>query len=511
MQARAALVVAPALLVLSACGEQASDPDGAADPGAWRTEHLDLATSVDFPTLMVSDGDDVLVLAVSDEGVVQSQLSAGGAEFEAGAPLDLGEKYAVLGDVVHLDDGSWYALGSGGVVGEGDDESFAFDPLALRSADGLTWERVEVSGFADAVEFNDVQVIGDRIVAAGDYRTEKDPGMGGFEAHVWTSDDGRSFTEVRLPGVPEYRGYDDESYVGDVVTVDGDLLAAGRVGRHAALWRSDDDGSSWSSVDEPLLDRIYAINSLRAVGTTVMASTTGSGTSAMASTDGGATWSEVEALPVDEEAESWAPLWAAGDRFFTLVGVDDQSWSSPEVCYADLDQCGANPPPRVVASADGTSWTAIDLPDSEIDEVVGTDDGRILVLAAEGGVVVRTWPAGAELPVADGPATPETVELRMLDEGEEPTVGVTYAAPLYTHCGIDWFWFGETTWKRTDGGPDYETGAGDGVPEGWPVPPNGGSVYGYATVGEDGVLTYTDGEGVVLATYEENPNAPGCD
>ena len=53
-------------------------------------------------------------------------------------------------------------------------------------------------------------------------------GHGGFEARVWTSEDGRTFEEVTLPDVPDYRGYDDESYVGDVVAAEGGLLPSQR-------------------------------------------------------------------------------------------------------------------------------------------------------------------------------------------------------------------------------------------------------------------------------------------
>ena len=505
---KVALAVAAVLScgVVAGCGARSSDPPDPR-PGSvgWQTEHLDGELSVDFPTVLATSGDDALVLMLSDDGVLQSHLSVAGGRFVAGEPFDVGEELAALGDAVRLDDGSWFALGSGGAVEVDGDTEHVYDPLALRSDDGLEWERVDVSGFTDAVEVNDLEVVDGRIVAVGAYRTLADPSRGGFVAKAWTSADGLSFDEVALPDVPDYRGYDDESYVGDVAAVEGALLAAGRVGRTAVLWRSTDGGASWSRVTDRLLRDSYAISGMSVVGTTVMAGTSGSDVQAIRSTDGGATWDPVTALPVNEEVDGWAPLWSGADRFFTLTGVDDTSWSEPEVCYADLDQCGQSPGPQVVSSADGGEWAAVDLPgDGETDEIAGTADGRLLVMAADqGGVALHTWASGVDLPVSGERAVPETIDLVTLPEDEDPEVGVRYHLPLYTHCGIQRIAFGDQSWKRTDDGPDYETGAGDESPDGWPVPEAGGNVYGYATLRADGVLEYTAENGTVLATYEQ--------
>ena len=512
---KVALAVAAVLScgLVAGCGDQSSDqPERQSGSAEWRTEHLRGEPAVDFPPLLVSDGDDALVVMLSDDGVVQSHLSVDGAEFEAGEPLDLGEKYAALGDAVRLDDGSWLALGNAGVAEVDGDEEFTYDPLGLRSDDGLTWERVDIAGFTDAVEFSDVEVVDGRIVAVGSYRTLANPGQGGFEARVWTSADGRVFDEVSLPDVPDYRGYDDESYVGDVVTVDGHLLASGRIGRTAALWRSEDGGDAWIRLDDPLLRDVYSISGLDAVGSTVVASAVGIDVSAIRSTDGGATWQPVDDLPLDEEAEGWAPLWSGADRFFTLIGIDDMSWSEPEVCYADLDQCGQDPGPRVVSSVDGVDWVAVDLPEDEVDEIAGTADGRLLVIAVErGGIALHSWPAGADLPRAADPALPEVAELVTLPEGEEAEVGVRYHEPMFVHCGMDWLWFGDTTWRRTDDGPGVETGAGQEAPDDWPLAEQQQTLYGYATVRSDGVLEYSLEDGTVIATYERRSGAPGCD
>jgi len=397
-------VLTVSLGALVACGDQTEEPGAA---GGWRTEHLPGKTAVDFPSVLATDGDDALVLVLDDEGVLRSHLSVDGAGFEAGEPLQTGEQWVTLGGAVRLDDGSWYAVGSGGVEIVDGDEEIRYTPIAFRSSDGQVWERVDVRGFPGAVDVNDLAVTPDGvIVAAGSHRTEDAPSMGGFQAHVWTSEDGKSFEQVDLPGVTAYRSYDDESYAAHLVVVGDELLAAGRVESGAALWRST-DGSTWERNDDPLLSEAYSINGLQAVDETVVASVGGLSTQALRSPDGGRTWQESD-LPLSEEAEAWAPLWSGGGRFFTLTGIDDMSWSEPEVCYADPDQCGRNPEAMLVSSEDGATWTGVDTDGlGELDQVAGATDGRILVIAGGGGggpVDIHTW-AGGDLPVSDGPAT----------------------------------------------------------------------------------------------------------
>lgn len=174
-----------------------------------------------LPTLLTTEGDDALVLMLSDDGVLQSRLSVDGAEFEAGEALDSGVPWVQLGGAVRLPDGSWFALGSGGQ-----------------------------------------EVVDGTIVAVGDYRTARDTSMGGFQAQAWTSLDGETFTEADLPGVLVYRGYDDESYAGDLVESDGRLLSSGRVGRRAAMWVSDDAGRTWSAIADPVLGEAYDVPAL---------------------------------------------------------------------------------------------------------------------------------------------------------------------------------------------------------------------------------------------------------
>lgn len=498
MRPRVLALLASLTLVLAACGDATTTPDSSDEPGTWETQLLEAEVGSDQAPLLAVSGDDVLVLTVSDDGAMTSHLSRDGAPFEAGQPLSTGSEYPQLGGVVAAPDGGWLAMGS--------DDGAGHVVLAFRSEDGLAWEPAAVTGFADAVDLSDLVVVDGTVIAAGSYRTADNPSEGGFEAHVWASGDGAAFTEVDLPGVRAPRGYRNESYVADLALVGDRLLAVGAA-RGAAVWASDDAAETWSRVSDPALEDIYSASSVAVSGETMVLGVAEERIAALRSTDGGDTWEPVTGLPKPGEEGGWAPVWSDGARFWTLTGVDDMGWSRPEVCYADLDQCGQNPPPRFVASADTAKWTAVELP-GEADEIAGTADGRTLALSVErGGVAVHTLPAGTTPPEAPPLPDPETVELVTLAEGERPEVGVRYHAPMYVHCGMRWFWFGDATWRRTDRGAGVETGAGDATPEGWPIV--GETIYGYATLTDAEHLEYSIGDDVI-ATYRRADGAPGC-
>ena len=75
---------------------------------------------------------------------------------------------------------------------------------------------------------------------------------------------------------------------------------------------------------------------------------------------------------------------------------------------------------------------------------------------------------------------------------------------------MDWLYLGDQPWRRTDGGPGVETGAGDEIPGDWPMAAQ--TVYGFATLNEAGVVEYSIPDGEVIATYERAPKQPpGCD
>ncbi|WP_141013880.1 sialidase/neuraminidase family protein [Nocardioides sambongensis] len=511
------LAVAFGVGVLTSCGEQPSAP--APQTGAAPAEqHLVLDRGADSPLAVAVHGDAVLVLTTSDDGVVRSQFSDDGGPFRPGEELVTGVRWAMLDDPVRLADGAWYALGTGGVERRGGDEELVHEPFAVRSDDGLVWERVEVTGFARPADVNDLVVHDQQLLAVGAYRTADDPSMGGFTAQAWSSTDGSTYAEVDLPDVPDYRGYRTESAVGDAVTTGSTIVLGGQVGPHAAIWTSD-DGETWRASDDSDLAAAQRVVGLDATTNgPVLATVVGGDRRVVRSDDAGLSWRPVAGLGAADE-EDWAPLWRAGDRFLTWQAAagGEPDWFSPEVCYADLRQCGAQPPPVVVAGEGDGAWRPVALGASdELDAVVGTADGRVLALGTTArGVRVRTWTSWGEVPDASSVAEPETVQVTMLAEGEAPEMGTTYAHPLNTHCGIERVWFADSTWRRTDDGARTWPEAWSGAPRGWPVPKRdgipSGSVYGFATLEADGSMTYTDADGAVLATYQRAARPFYCD
>ncbi len=515
---RIVLACLVALGAMSACGTETGDPAAA---GAWTEQRIAASPGTDLPIGLAADGDDVLAVVLDEKGLLQSALSTDGGDFRLGERFETQDgAYPGFADPVRLD-GAWWLVGSGGRVGAGNDEQFAFEPRALRSADGLTWESVGVSGIPSPVDINAVAAVDGALVAAGSKRNGVDSGGASSEAAVWRSEDGASWTEVALPGVVPQPTYREESYAGQVALSGDRLLVGGSLGQQAAMWSSTDAGRSWSRVESPALDELYTVSGLVADGSAVVVSGSvrdeESGSRVLHSDDGGTTYEEAAEQPA-ADGEGFAPLWAGGGRFFTVSGPSLDVWSDPAICYADLEQCrgGTSSDVAVVhTSDDGDAWSVVDTKDfgtgDELVGVVGTDDGRVsLAHVVRDGLAVHTWPAGSALPEGRPPAEPKRVDLGTVNEGEDPEPGVRYHAPLHLHCGMDWLYLGDRPWQRTDGGPDVETGAGEAPDDGWPV--SGETLFGYATLGQDGVVSYTDGEGRLIATYESTGvRPPGCD
>ncbi len=147
-----ALLAPPAF---AACGD-ATETQETVTPTTWQSEELDGEVGVDLDPVMGTDGDDVVVLAVSDEGVLSSHLSSDGEPFKAGTPLATDLDYLMLGDVVALADGGWFTVGSGDSVEGKHGTELAFRAVGFRSDDGLTWEQVELTGFAGPADVNAV-------------------------------------------------------------------------------------------------------------------------------------------------------------------------------------------------------------------------------------------------------------------------------------------------------------------------------------------------------------------
>lgn len=505
--AAAALIV-----LLTGCGT-AVGPDGSGAEADWSSTAVPGRAGPDSPTILAVDGDDLLVMTTSDDGVLRSSLSRDGAPFETGERRTTGRDFLALGGAAPLADG-WFALGSGGLGMVDGDEELLFEPVGLRSADGLAWEQVPVTGVSAPADIAAVTRVDQGLVAAGSLRGAEDPSMGGFRAVAWHSQDGSTWTEVPLPNGGG------ESYVADLATVDGSLLAVGGADDAGAVWTSSDDGASWVRSTAPALAGSYAVTGVAAQDGVAVASITaaeGGSAGLLRSEDGGRTWTAASGPPASQDAEGFAPVWAGGGRFYTVTSSFLEWWESPAVCYADIARCQADSTVTLHASSDGVRWRAVDTSgiDSgegdEVDQVTGTADGRTVALQVRADdVLLHTWPAGSELPLSAASAPPDPPELVEVPRDGKPEPGVRYHAPLYVHCGMDWLYLGDRAWRRSDEGPDLETGAGDEVDTSWPLAQQ--TIFGFATLTDDGVVEYSIGDGEVIAVYARtDKQPPGCD
>jgi photosystem II stability/assembly factor-like uncharacterized protein len=515
-----------AVLLLGGCGSEphVDGPGDAAPPAAeWTTQAIDLEQGADRELQLATWGDEVVLVGTTEDDVLQSWSGRAGTDLAEGTPLPTEVTYLSLGGTARLGN-RWLTLGSGGLEEVDGDGELLFEAHAYRSEDGGTWEPLDVMGFSGPMEVQELVARGDRWVAVGNRRGAEDPSSGGFEARAWWSTDGEAWTEVALPTSSN------ESVATDVAVIGDRLLAVGHDGDDPAMWSSSDGGASWTAASDAALEEVRSLRFIAVHEDTVVV--TGSprlgaeedestaGSVLLRSTDGGETWAAAGQPPPTEDTEGWLPLQGGGDgRFLATTSSFLESWSRPEVCYADIDRCRMDSVEALYESTGGDTWRRVDpsgLGEGEAGEVWAietAEDGTVVAVTWDEGLRLSTWPGGIDLPTMDEPSLP-TTELVQLDEGEEPEVGVAYAAPLHVHCGMGWLYLGDEPWQRTDDGPDVETGAGDPADPDWPIAQQ--TIFGFATVLDDGTLEYSigdlDGEREVIATYgppSEDP--PMCD
>ena len=193
----------------------------------------------------------------------------------------------------------------------------------------------------------------------GTLRDPVTPANGGFRPVVWHSRDGVRWTAVRL--LPSG---DIEGGVRAVAAAGDRLLAVGSAGRVAALWSSDDGGATWARTEGDALPPLASLDGVEARGDVVVLSGTvqgageeGGGQVLLRSTDGGDTWQESSDPPPPNRGEGFAhPLSSGGGRFFATGHSFVEAWSSPELCYADIDVCRQDTAITLYGSDDGDSW-----------------------------------------------------------------------------------------------------------------------------------------------------------
>ncbi|WBB91782.1 hypothetical protein [Verrucosispora sp. WMMC514] len=184
---------------------------------------------------MVAGGSGFMIVGnrVSGAAVWLSE-AAGEFEILEGAPGLATDEHGVtwLFDATPVD-GGWLAVG--GIIGPGRIDR---DPLAWRSSDGRSWQRVPVPGTDEYDELQRVVRVDGEPVAVG----LRGRAFGGWRAGPdgWARTGG--FGAAASSGVPAVRG---------LSIFDGQVVTAVNDGVRHALWSSADRGASWRPVALP--------------------------------------------------------------------------------------------------------------------------------------------------------------------------------------------------------------------------------------------------------------------
>ncbi len=509
------------VMAVAACGSGGgSAPEGSGSGAAdqeWAGQVLEGEPGPDHPTPVAVDRDQVVVAIVSDDGGITGFATDEQAHFRAGEPTATGHRYLGLGGMARFGDG-WIAVGSGGLR---DDEGLLFEVGAFRSADGRTWSEVDATGLDGPADVTGMTTVDGTLVAVGTLRTADEPSQGGFRPVAWHSADSERWTTVPLPA-----GGGTEGSVQGLAVAGGEVLAVGGVDRQGMMWSSTDRGASWVIVERDGIPPMSALSHIAAQGEVLVTSGTrpprdesdGEGSQLLLrSSDGGRRWRAAADPPPPNRGVAFAsPVFAGGERFFALGYSFIEAFADPEECYADIELCRQDTAVALYVSDDGDRWRRVDTlgigagEAGELDSIAATDDGRIVAFSRVGaGIGAWTWPAGTPLPTGDEPVNP-TTDVEVLGEDDVPEQGRRYGVPLYIHCGMNWLYVGGEAWQRTDDGPDIETGAGDEIPDDWPVAQQ--TIFGFATLVSADLIEYSIGDGEVIATYVPAAQPPpGCE
>ncbi|MEG3637131.1 hypothetical protein [Micromonospora palythoicola] len=184
---------------------------------------------------MVAGGSGFMIVGnrVSGAAVWLSE-AAGEFEILEGAPGLATDEHGVtwLFDATPVD-GGWLAVG--GIIGPGRIDR---DPLAWRSSDGWSWQRVPVPGTDEYDELQRVVRVDGEPVAVG----LRGRAFGGWRAGPDGWERAGGFGAAASSGVPAVRG---------LSIFDGQVVTAVNDGVRHALWTSADRGASWRSVALP--------------------------------------------------------------------------------------------------------------------------------------------------------------------------------------------------------------------------------------------------------------------
>jgi hypothetical protein len=514
-------VVAAVGLVVAGCGGDDGGPDavvrGPAEAGTpeWSTARFD-GTPVDSATVVAVSGDETVVVTTIGDRLAAwhagPDLEFSPADTPAAPPAPPPD--AEVGEARLLT----AAGGPSGFLAVAQRYP-ELRPLLFRSADGASWEEVAADGLDEPADITSIAAVDDGWIAVGARRVGPDPASGPFAPGVWHSADGVTWERVDVPGAGDVA-------VRDVAVVGDTAVAVGASDGRAAAWRSDDAGASWQALDLGGAASGIELSSIAVSGDTLVATAPGEGGGegpgvvVVRSDDGGRTWTPVEpSADVERALGSYGTIagdvegfWLTGSTFF-------DPWQDPHQCYVDLESCTEGSDPVLLRSADGDEWERLDVEALDhgeyfdLSSVATTASGAVVVAGVDSGITIWTWADGSAEPprFVAPPAEPEPELPPLVEWSAQLEPGVTYRYPLYVHCGMGVLGeFNGTYWYRSTGSGSPSLEVGDPQTEHWPVA--GQTIYGMMTLTADDRIEYSIPSGEVIARYEpRDRQPPGCD
>jgi WD40 repeat protein len=302
---------------------------------------------------------------------------------------------------------------------------------AWYSTDGSTWERASVppvppqvypgdDGETPQIYLTDVADLGSRLVSTGWAMLNDDSEV----VVIWTSRDGRSWTDVPTPADVFPPG----SSISQITAGPDGFVAVGRVGSSAAIWYSP-DGRDWhlhgTGPDGLQLNSVAAGDAgYVAVGASMDCRTTCPSREAIVMTSvDGETWVVVPSGPAFRADQPRDPENALGAAMYEVV-----TWGSR---FAALGEYDGEPTVWVTAPEVQEDVTTPPLPDLRPDgEVISNAlaygvDGDVFLAGADGSNAVK---------VADGAPVDECAE------GQERAVYIAFGTAWSPDGGYVAFW-----------------------------------------------------------------------
>lgn len=303
---------------------------------------------------------------------------------------------------------------------------------AVYSDDSLTWLPLILGINTD---MNDIKVAGSTWVGVGAGST------------ILRSTDGRNF--VRRPA--PIQGVTLNGVEGDG---NGNWLAVGANGANAAVWRSIDDGATWTAVDLTSVGNVSAANCIRYKNGVWMIGCT-SGVLVTPDLAAYALYPAASAGPVlsldcDNNGLWYMTRAGGGNNNLFRSTNNGATWSDSGIALGMLPDC--------IRWADGR-WVAVGNPSgsaSAVTQIAWSDDGLIFELVAVAGITTRLldvtalpaprsgWIAVGVLGTVNAPTTSPSI---LLSLAPPTTVTKTFAAP----AEVTKFTVGFAHWSNTRG------------------------------------------------------------